>query len=408
MNILMIVWSVYLTDSRVRRYAEALASRGNYVDIIALSPNMLAIRPNIRIINGVRVNEIDVRTKEKDKIDYVKEFIRFFFLSAFFATKLRIRVKYELLHIHTPPDFEILAALLPKILGAKVIIDIHDPMPDFFAAKFGSFKSKKWIGILKFIERMSVKFADHTITVTDYWKNEISARTKVPERKISVVLNLPDLQLFNINKVKRKQKTEYKFKLLYPGTINKHCGIDIVIRAVKIVMKQIPEISFEIYGKGSEMERIKAMSKEMGLENHVIFNKMVPLSDVPELMINANIGIALLSGVEKYAKQALNVKIFEFLAMGVPTIVTKTPATTFYLNDRVVMFSEANNPEDVARCIFELYRNPQKRAELSENGLQFVKNMNWNSNKEQYFQLVDNLVNFKAKNKLISETEIES
>ncbi|PXF59963.1 MAG: hypothetical protein C4B58_02085 [Deltaproteobacteria bacterium] len=397
MNICVIAWSIYLTDSRVRKYSEALVKRGDSVDVIALSFGDRK-KPRGEKYNfcGVTVYEVDARREERKKLDYMISFLKFFLLSFYYVTKLYAKKKYAIIHVHTPPDFVVFSALIPKLFGAKIILDIHDPLPDFFSAKFGANKMNKlFTKFLCLVERVSAKFSDHVITITHYWKDVISKRSKIAETKISVILNLPDIELFNAAKFKNKKKSDDSFVLLYPGTLNKHCGVDIIIKAIALVKEQIPDLRFVIYGKGGELPSLQSIVRDLHLEDIVSFHNHVELDEVSLLMHNADLGIALLAGNNKYSKQALNVKLFEFLAMGLPAIATKATATEFYLNEDIVMFSQPNDPEDVARCISELFFNEKKRRELTRKGLNFINKNNWNLAMSDFFKIVDKLVTNK-------------
>jgi glycosyltransferase involved in cell wall biosynthesis len=296
-------------------------------------------------------------------------------------------------HVHSVPDFEVFAALLPKLSGAKIILDIHDPVPDFFAAKFGTDGKNKYFKALKFIEYASAKFADHVITVTDFWKDRIAERSHIEDSKISVILNLPDVNIFNYKNYTKIAKSEVDFTLLYPGTLNKHCGLDIAIQAVSAVKDEIPSIKFLIYGNGGELNNLKQLVKDLNLNDIVHFEKPVSLQFIPKIMREADIGIALLSGYNEYSRQALNVKLFEFLSMGLPAIATRTKSIEYYLDEQTVMLSKPNEPDDVARCIRELYFNQEKRNELVEKGLAFIKKNNSEIEMNNYLRIIEKLKN---------------
>ena len=389
-KVCMLAYSFYDTDARVRRYAEALARRGDHVDVIALK------QPGQRereVLHGVNVHRVQERLlDEKGKLDYASKLLKFLLVSFKVLTRNHLKFAYDMIHVHSVPDFEVFAALLPRITGAKVILDIHDPVPDFFAAKFGADKNNRYVKLLTFIERISTKFSDHVITVTDYWRQVIAERSRLNDGKISVILNLPDVRIFNYSNHQREQKQGDNFTLLYPGTLNRHCGLDIAIKAVELVKDEIPSIKFQIYGSGSELDNLKALVSEHGLENFVTFNGATPLETIPGLMRNADAGIALLAGHGEYSQQALNVKLFEFLSMGLPAVATRTKSIQYYLKEGTVLLSEPNDPGDVARCIRELNRNPEKREALKERGLNFIEKNNSETEMKKYLNILDNLV----------------
>ena len=49
-----------------------------------------------------------------------------------FLTQEQFRDGYDLIHVHSVPDFEVFAAAYPKLTGTKIILDIHDIVPEFY------------------------------------------------------------------------------------------------------------------------------------------------------------------------------------------------------------------------------------------------------------------------------------
>src|SRR5271170_1797786 len=124
MRACMVAYTFYEEDNRVRRYAEALAKRGDQVDVVALRH---AGKSPTESINGVRVIRIQRRAiNEKGKFTYLGKLLLFLIRSMFFLTKEQFKGSgYDLIHVHSVPDFEIFAAFVPKLMGAKIILDIH-------------------------------------------------------------------------------------------------------------------------------------------------------------------------------------------------------------------------------------------------------------------------------------------
>ncbi len=387
-NVCMLTYSFYTVDARVRRYAEILAQRGDHVDVLSLGEDD---EKNYEVLNSVHIYRIQKRSKnEKNKFDYIYRVLKFLINSTYRLTKNHIKTPYDLIHVHSIPDFEVFAAMLPKLSGAKIILDIHDPVPDFFLAKFGS-NNMCYYNILSFLERISTRFSHHVITVTDYWMEKIAKRSSIPKAKISVTLNLPDTKMFNYKAYEKEKKKSSDFILIYPGTINKHCGLDFAIKALSMIRGDIQCLKFYIYGTGTELKNLQLLVKELKLEDMVFFHSFVPLDSVPEIMRNADAGIALLAGHDDYAQQALNVKLFEYLSMGLPTIATRTKSIEYYLDDNAALLSEPNSINDIARCLKELYTNDEKRQELRQKGLEFIEKNNSELQMNHYLDIVNKL-----------------
>ena len=358
------------------------------VDVIALKIPGQPLRTEL---NGVNIYHLQERQSlEGSKFTYLYSLLKFFIVSSLFILIKHVKKPYQLIHVHSVPDFQIFSALIPKLLGSKTILDIHDPVPDFFQSKFGYSENHFYIKMLKLTEKISGIFADHVITVTDYWKKAICHRTNISKHKMSVILNLPNINFFDYGKFKNSE-SDGNFTLIYPGTLNKHCGLDTVIKAIDLVKEEVPNIKLLIYGSGSEENRLITMVNDLGLQKYVHFHGKVSLESIPEILSKADVGIALLSGNDEYSDHALNVKLFEFLAMGLPSIATRAESVLTHLGKDVVLLSETNDPGDVARCILELYSNPEMRTELREKGLDYIRKNNSEPQMSHYIDIVNRL-----------------
>jgi glycosyltransferase involved in cell wall biosynthesis len=120
----------------------------------------------------------------------------------------------------------------------------------------------------------------------------------------------------------------------------------------------------------------------------------VPFQDISSYISDADVGIVV---VPNGANIALPNKLFEYMAMGKPAVVTKIPSITSYYDDDVVMYYEPGNEHSMARCILELYNNPQKRKELGLTGLTIYQNVRWTVMQEKYISI------YKNRNKITSD-----
>ena len=146
MKVCMVSYSHYY-DSRVYRYALSLLERGDSVDMICLG---VTRHFSPRIWNNINVYGIQTRKfNEKSAFSYFRKIMRFFLLSAFVCTRLYFKKRYDLIHFHNIPDFGVFCTLIPKLMGAKVILDIHDVVPEFYMRKFSIGESHIVVKLLK-------------------------------------------------------------------------------------------------------------------------------------------------------------------------------------------------------------------------------------------------------------------
>jgi glycosyltransferase involved in cell wall biosynthesis len=385
MKACMVAYTFYETDNRVRRYAEALAKRGDQVDVIALRQKGQSATD---VINGVRLFRIQGRSfTEKNKFVYLAKLLLFFLRSMVFLTREQIKERYDLIHVHSVPDFEVFAAAYPKWTGSKIILDIHDIVPEFYASKFKASHDSVTFRLLVAIERLSTGFSDHVIAANHIWEKRLQDRS-VPAAKCTTFLNYPDIQNFERT---GKTRTDGRFVLLYPGTLNYHQGLDIAIRAFGRIKDQVPGADFHIYGDGEQREFLKSLVTELGLQNRVLFNSFLPFYEIRTVIENSDLGIVPKRG-ESFGNEAFSTKILEFMALGVPVIIPETTVDRFYFNDRVAKFFIANDENSLADAMLLMINSPALRAELVRNADEFIREYTWDENKGAYLELVDSLV----------------
>jgi len=386
MRVCMVAYTFYEEDNRVRRYAEALAKRGDQVDAVALRKGG---QPKEEILNGVHIYRIQSRVvNEKSKFTYLGRILSFLIRSMLFLTRKQLSgQRYDLVHVHSVPDFEVFSAIVPKLMGSKIILDIHDLLPEFYTSKFKTPKDSFTFSALVATERMSAAFSDHVIAANHVWEKRIEDRS-VGQGKCTTVLNFPDTDIF---RKRGRQRDDGKFVIIYPGTLNYHQGLDIAIRAFAMIEAQAPEAEFHIYGEGDQADMLKSLIDELGLQGKVFLNSRLPLDDIAGVIESADLGVVP-KRKDGFGNEAFSTKILEFMTLGVPVIVPDTLIDQYYFNDSVACFFRANDEKSLADALLRLIKNRDLRQKLVANASEFVRKYNWDSNKHTYFELVDSLV----------------
>ena len=381
----MVAYSFYEGDNRVRRYAETLARRGDRVDVVSLRQNG---QPPRGIINGVHVFRIQRRVvNEKSKFSYLGRLLLFFMRSMVFLSVQQMKERYDLVHVHSVPDFEVFAAVVPKLTGSKIILDIHDLVPEFYLSKFKGTERSLTFRLLTTVERISARFSDHVIAANHIWEKRLQNRS-VKESKCTTILNFPDTEIFQ---ARGRTRTDNRFVILYPGTLNYHQGIDIAIRALALIRDQVPRAEFHIYGSGEQLNPLKALVQELGLEKRVFLMGTKPLHEISSVIENADLGVVPKRS-NSFGNEAFSTKILEFMSLGVPVVVPDTAIDSYYFNNSVVKFFHANDEKSLADAILLMIKNPELRQKFSRDAAEFVLKYSWDMNKDTYLNLVDSLV----------------
>lgn len=383
-HICMLAYSFYESDNRIMRYADALAERGDIVDVIALKSQDTSSYEKIKNVNVYRIQKRMIN--EKHKITYLYRLTAFLLRSSLFISRRHFEHPYDLIHVHSVPDFEVFAALLPKLQGAKIILDIHDIVPEFYASKFSGGKGSLFFKALVKIEQLSIRFSNHVIISNHLWHNTLINRS-VEKDKCTAVMNYPDESIFYR---RPKTRADNKFIMLYPGTLGWHQGLDIAIKAFAKIKDRAVHAEFHIYGRGTESDNLEKLIVDLNLTDRVFIKDPMPIDQIAEVMANADLGVIPKKN-DPFGGEAFSTKTLEFMSLGIPIILSKTKIDQYYFNDSVVKFFIPDNVDDLVECMLTMIENRELREALRDNALRFVEEYRWSKRKKEYFDLVDSL-----------------
>src|SRR5205823_7808713 len=139
--------------------------------------------------------------------------------SFFYLGRRSLTRPYDLVLVHNMPDVLVLSAIVPKLLGAKLMLDLRDPMPALIQTIFKLPEDSFSVLVLKRLEQWSIHFADLVLTVNLACQKIYSSRSCHPD-KIKVVINSPDDDVFRLQRTDaRNGNGSDPFVILYHGSL---------------------------------------------------------------------------------------------------------------------------------------------------------------------------------------------
>ena len=389
-KICMIAYTRYASDPRVRREAEALAARGDRVDFICVEEQDKSAP---RIYGGVRLYPIAASRYQGDStVSYLAIYFSFLVRSFLLVTRLYFKNRYDIIQVHTMPDFLVFAALVPKLFGARIILDVHDLMPELYECKFGPERRRPFIRLITWMERRSIGFAHRAIAVHVPHRDALVHHGNALE-KFTVLLNVPDPGIFERNGAVR---SDDRFRLIYHGTIARRHGLEVALRAVARVKDKIPTLEFLVIGGGDDLPRIKGLVEQLGLQKSVRFLGTMPVEQLPKHLVQADVGLVPILH-DAFTRYMLPLKLMEYARMGIPAIVSDTETIRAYFDPQMVRYCKPGDEADLAQAILELYLDPSRRKRLVDAVARFNSQYNWDQQKKVYYGLVDELLEVKGR-----------
>jgi glycosyltransferase involved in cell wall biosynthesis len=389
-GIAMVAFSYYLGDPRIRREAEALVKSGMSVDVICLRGYS---EPKMEIIHGVRVYRVPLERKRGGKLTYLWRYFYFSLLSFFLLSYLHFRNRYKVIHVHNMPDILVFTSLLPRLSGSKIILDLHDPMPELSMAKYSINGTHPIFRFLCLAEKYSIRFSDLVLTPNIAFRRLFVSRG-CPKSKIHVIMNSPQESIFQKTNPKmslNRPMTNNKFVLMYHGTILERNGLDIALKAVVLLRQRIPNLVFEVYGDGEFLDQSRKLMVELGLKDIVNYHGDVPLENIPLAIQSADVGV-IPNKPSFHWEHAMPTRIFEYLCLGKPVVAPRTRGIIDYFDDESMYFHESGNSESLADVILELHSDPEGCRKKLEYGMSVYHAHRWEFQRQRFLKLVTSLL----------------
>ena len=366
-----------------RRNAETLVANGYDVDIICMKKKG---EKSQETVGEIKLYRLPLEPRRGSGLRYIFEFFTFFIMASWKLTWLNLKRRYQVIEVSGIPDFMVFIAIVPKLMGSSVILNFLDHTADYFEEKYSVSSKHIVVRLLRFFEKTSGRWADH-VFCTQIVTKELLVSRGVPESKISVVLNVPDETIFDRRVTIHNHKDNGKFRLITHGSLLEIYGIQTLIKAVPLLIIEIPNLEVKVVGDGEYRPYLEQLAQSLKISKYIDFTGMVTQEEVREHIIQSDIGV-----VAVHCKfPALSNKIFEYLAMGLPAVVTSISANKAYFDESSVKFFEPDNELELAHCILKLYQNPDKRIALAAAGSATYQKYRWEIMKEGYLKVFEKL-----------------
>jgi len=387
----LVVLSAYPFDPRPRRTADALVRQGMSVDYICVADGKA---PRREMTNGINVFRVPINHQRGGKLGYAYQYLAFILASAAILAARSRRHRYDLIFVNNMPDILVASALLPKMFGAKVILDLHDPMPELMMTIFSKDPDSKSVRLLKFLEKWSAARADRVIVPNVACQRLLASRS-CPEDRIAVMMNSPDESIFPFRPACSQPALDHRsnapFVVMYHGTLVERNGLDIAIRVFACLRKKLPMVQLHIYGKATPfLERVMQSAREHDLQQNVIHLGEKPLEQIVSAIDACDVGL-IPNPYNAFTHINTPTRIFEYLARGKPVIAPRTAGIQDYFNEASLLFFEPGNAEQLAQKIEFAAFSPEETLAITERGQQVYKAHAWRQEQQTLVRLVEKL-----------------
>ncbi len=381
----MVLHDYYPEEARVVAEARAAVAAGFAVDVLALRG---AGEAEWEVLDGVQVFRLPVAHRHGGgKFALLGEYLHFTGRATLDAALRSRRQRYDVVHVHNPPDFLIVASLVPRLLGAKVVFDVHDLTNDMFTMRFGNTPGGAVDRALKLVERLAARASDAVLTVHEPYRQELGAHG-VPVEKVSVVLNSLDESLVPPEPEDSADPGGGGFRVVYHGTITPHYGVGLLVEAAARARARVRDLRLELYGAGDAVPEVIEAARALGLGDALtVVPRFVPQREVLRAVRSASVGVVPNLPL-RLNRFALPTKLFEYVALGVPAVVADLPTIRLHFSEHEVCFFEAGDAASLAAALEHVASDPEAAARRAEAARERYEAYRWHRSAATYAELL--------------------
>jgi glycosyltransferase involved in cell wall biosynthesis len=278
------------------------------------------------------------------------------------------------LYLFHDPELLPLAVLL-SLFGKKVVWDMHEDT-------YNDIKTKIYLprlvrGTIAGIFRAFQSLAHGTLSGLVLAEDDYG-RYFPGSKKTCVVHNYPMLErLADVRDIPKRPNS-----LVYIGSISEHRGVFQLLALVARLKPAIPDVHLTLIGPfvSTELEaRVRARVAELGIGPAIDITGPIRNVESYPVVARAQVGLALLLP-EKNFVTSLPTKMFEYMALGLPVMVSNFPLWRGIVESHDA--GSAVDPCDIevaARTAGSMLTDPARYAQLSVNARSAARNYSWES-----------------------------
>ena len=377
----MVVHSYYpVGEVRAEREARAAVEAGYEVTVVCLR------RPyeqHKEIVDGIRIERLPVQhVRGVGALRMIREYVDFALRSTIAVIRIDRKLPVDVTYVHAPPDFLVVAGVLPRLRRRRVVLDIHDLTPHMFDARFApGRRSRLAQRLLYAVERAACAVANEVVTVHGPYRDELAAHG-VPAEKITVVMNAPAPEsVARARAAAENGKGMEGFVAAYHGTVTQWYGVDLLVEAIARLTDRVPGIRGLILGEGDALPEIEALAQRLGVGSRIEFPAtLVSQAEAICRVAGASVGVVP-NRPTRLNRFALSSKLLEYVSLGIPVVVAELETLAAHFDPHEVTFFRPGDADSLAEAIAWVAENAEEAGEMAARAERRAQQYAWPENR---------------------------
>ncbi|MDP2910068.1 MAG: glycosyltransferase family 4 protein [bacterium] len=212
----------------------------------------------------------------------------------------------------------------------------------------------------------------------------------ISEDKIIIASDAVDIEKFDLKIAKSEARK--KINLLQNRKIVMYSGslYSLDWKGVGVLLDEIKYLpdDYLVVLVGGEKEELKKIEKSYSSEKLLLIGRR-PHEEIPYYLKAADVLILPnKKGDATSEKYTSPLKLFEYMASGVPIVASDLPSIREILNENNAVLIESNNPADLAGGIKKILQNPELAEKISRQAIKDVRNFTWDKRAKEIIDFI--------------------
>jgi glycosyltransferase involved in cell wall biosynthesis len=364
-------------DRRVWMELSALRAAG--LEVSAICPTGESHDAAYEVIDDIHIFRYPAPPPTRGFLSYVWEFLYCWLQTLRLSVVVLARRGFDIIHAANPPDTFWAVALPYTWFGKRYVFDHHDLCPELYLARFGAEREGTLPHrALRWLEWCQFRVADLVVSTNESYRQVALFRGHVPANRVVVVRSGPSRERFaTMRAVDPALKRGRPYRVAYLGVMAPQDGVDHLLRAARhLVRLGRCDIAYTLMGAGDSFEDLRALSHELGLDDHVRFTGRIPDAEVEATLATADVCVSPDPLNPLNDVSTMN-KVLEYMACGRPIVAFDLREHRFSAAEGA-LYARPNDDEDLAAQILALLDDPGRRDSMGQyNRQRFLERMAW-------------------------------
>ncbi|HEX4091650.1 MAG TPA: glycosyltransferase family 4 protein [Trebonia sp.] len=377
-------------DRRVWLECQALVAAGYQVAVVCPKGKG---DPAYAVLDTVELYKYKPYAPGGSKLGFVTEYAYSFIATAWQTLKARRKGRFAAIQACNPPDiFWPLGLFFRAVDRTRFVFDHHDLCPELFLSRFPGGPTLPYRG-LRALERRTHRSADHVISTNDSYREIAIKRSGKDPADVTIVRTGPDPAKLKRGEPDPELRRGRRYLAAYIGVMGPQDGVDIVVRAADIVVREMgrSDIAFTLIGAGDCFDELVALRDELQLDGHVEFTGRAPDELVKRVLSTADVGLSPDPKNPLNDVSTMN-KTMEYMAFELPVVAFDLRETRVSAGAAAV-YVEPNDVHKYAKAIVDLIDDDEARVQLGKIGRARVEDeLAWAHQERAYVDVYERLV----------------